>query len=139
MAGNEQARHGPASGLARAHAHTRQGSRPPKYFFAAGQRCQHASDAPADQSDRQRQFVTDAILHIPKHQSAKQGRNVQHKDKDHGFLRLKSNDLFGVNGSQSNGHSHTALIGHSTGHKLHEICVGLGFLEGLTQLLPMSV
>ena len=136
MAWNEQARHGPASGLARTHANTRQGSRPPKNFFAGGQRCQNTGDAPPHQSDRQRQFVTDAILHIPKHQGAKQGRNVQYKNEDHGFLRLKSNDLFGVNGSQSNGHSHAALIGHCTRHELHEIFIGFGFFKCLTQLLP---
>ncbi len=78
-----------------------------------------------------------SVLGIPKHQGPNKRSHVEHKYQHHGFLRLKTNHLFGIDGGKGNGHSDTALVSDCASHQLHEVFVIFGFFKCLTQLLPL--
>ena len=52
------------------------------------------------------------VLHMAEGQGAAKGRDVQHKNQNHGLLWRKAHDLLGVNRRQGDGHRHTGLVGH---------------------------
>ena len=79
--------------------------------------------------------MTHAVLYMAKDQGPDKSRDVEHKDQHHGFLRLKPDDLLGVNGGKGDSHRHPTLVGHGAGQQLSEIAVRQSLAQGLAQAL----
>ena len=56
---------------------------------------------------------------------------IEDKNQHHRFLRLKADDLLGIDRRQRNRHSNAALVKNRTGQQPHEVLV----LPGLTKSL----